>query len=222
MEGNQVSLDAKEAVTLAMYNQTAEKWAMTSDGTGTDGKYLWSEAMRMLSTLAARAPSEDGEKQTILEIGFGTGRDALLLAPHYNYIGVDPSEGFLQVAQRKTVGLSNTALLLMTVYDLRNNFPPGSFDLFWSCATLLHCSRNRMWEALDSIRDVMKDGAIGFISLKEGDGEELDHYDGLPRYFTYWRHEEFVAELREAGFKIIEAYKKVARINFLCYFVQKV
>ena len=220
--GTKLSLDDKELITLDMYNKTAQKWAATSDGIGHDGKYLWGKATEMFQGLAAFAPSGDQGRQNLLEVGSGTGRDAKLLSKLYNYVGTDASEAFIEVAQQATLGmLSADTFRLMSVYDLKDKFPPGSFDLFWSCATLLHCSKNRMQEALGSIRSVVKDGAVGFISLKEGDGEELDHYDGLPRYFMYWRREEFESELDRAGFKILEFHTKPARKNFLCYFVQK-
>jgi SAM-dependent methyltransferase len=215
-------LDEKELVTLAMYNTTAPKWASTSDGV-VNGKYLWGEEMEMFHKLAERVPLEYGKSRKLIEIGSGTGRDAKLLAPKYYYIGTDVSQSFIDVSRTATAGLlpPSAAFCRMSVYELAGKFPPGYFDLFWCCATLLHCTKSRMQEALASISSVLKPGGIGFISLKEGDGEELDHYDGLPRYFFYWRQEEFANELAKAGFEIIEVHTKPARIPFLCFFVQK-
>lgn len=222
MDNKHLDLDEKEALTLDMYNKTASKWAGTSDGIGLDGKYLWGQAMETFHQLAACAPSGDRGVRSLLEIGSGTGRDAKLLSKLYNYVGTDVAESFIEVARGATSEiLSADAFRLISVYDLKENFPPGSFDLFWSCATLLHCSKNRIQEALGSIRSVVKEGAVGFISLKEGDGEELDHYDGFPRYFMYWQEEEFTNELDRAGFDLLDFYIKPARKNFLCYFVQK-
>lgn len=159
----------------------------------------------------------------LLEIGSGTGRDSLLLSPLYNYTGTDVAEGFIEVSRRKTKGILPAEVFApVNVYDLAEHFLLGSFDLFWSCATLLHCSKHRMKEALGAIHSVVKPGAVGFISLKEGDGEELDRFNGVPRYFFYWQREEFEKELEKAGFKVIEFFVKPGRLNFLCFFVQKV
>jgi SAM-dependent methyltransferase len=223
MDSNKLALDPKELVTLEMYNKTAQKWATTSDGKGLDGVYLWGEAMEKFNALAALEPWEGQGRQRLLEIGSGTGRDAKLLSKLYEYVGTDPAASFIEVARQATAEiLPADAFQQMSVYDLKNKFPPGSFDLFWCCATLLHCSKDRMHEALRSIRSVMKDGAVGFISLKEGDGEEEDKFDGIPRYFMYWRQEEFAIELSRARFRIVGFFKKPARKDFLCYFVQKV
>lgn len=221
MDGNTLGLDEKELVTRHMYNQTAYKWALTSDGIGLDGKFLWKEAMKKFHRLAKHAPAKDGRQQ-LLEVGFGTGRDAKFFSTVYDYVGVDASEAFLEIAQLATSTLLNRdAFRLGSVYTLRNDFPAQSFDLFWSCATLLHCTKNRIQEALQSIRDVVVQDAVGFISLKKGDGEKPDYFDDLPRYFTYWQPEEFGRELSEAGFNILEFHEKPARTPFLCYFVQK-
>lgn len=220
---NLLCLDIKESTTVDMYNAKAEKWAKTSDGNDLNGNYLWTQEMENFHKLATKAPHSADGRQILLEVGSGTGRDAKLLSKQYEYLGIDASESFVELARRNTEGmLPLDAFRLMSVYDLKENFPPGSFDLFWVCATLLHCSKHRMQEALGSIHSVVKNGAVGFITLKEGDGEELDHYDGLPRYFTYWQDTDFVGELKQAGFTIIESHKKLSgRLPFLCYFIQK-
>ncbi len=223
MVSDNFGLDDKELVTLDTYNRIAAKWARTSDGVDCQGRYLWGEEMRMFHEFAKGAPSGDHGRQSLLEVGVGTGRDAKLLSKFYDYTGIDIAEKLIEIARRSTKGsLPSENFRVMSTYDLREEFPAESFDLLWVCATLLHCSKERIQEALTSMRCVLKTGAVGFISLKEGEGEELDHFDGLPRYFTYWREEEFARELEHAGFRIIAFHRNLSgRLPFLCYFATK-
>src|SRR5271156_4322050 len=123
MVSNELRLDEHELVTRDMYDQTAEKWATTSDGM-VNGHYLWQRAMETLPAFAKFAPSGDQGKQDLLEIGSGTGRDAKkFLAESYRYIGVDVSESFINIARRATAGLLPAdAFRTMSVYELKYNF----------------------------------------------------------------------------------------------------
>lgn len=218
------TLEPKELATLQSYNTMADEWSKASDGVDLQGNYLWGQDMETFRRLAQGAPSSYGG-QYLLEVGTGTGRDAVLLSPHYNYLGTDASSAFLEIARGKNSELSRNAFRLVNVYSLKEDFSPENFDLFWVCATLLHCPKHRMLEALTSLRAVLKKGAIGFVSLKEGDGEETyrwNNRDDLNRYFYDWQDPEFRILLDQSGFEVVEFYKKPSRKNFLCYSLRAV
>lgn len=163
----------------------------------------------------------------VLEIGSATGVEANILSQWYEYIGVDAAAACIELAQRNYAGICFQQCDLFELLSLGHKF-----DGFWSAATLLHVPKSRMREALDVIRGVLNPGAIGFISVKEGDGEEwlLDNDKvGLPaRFYSYWHRDELLPILRQAGFVVIEVSQKYTenrldpslQVNWLCYYLQ--
>lgn len=138
-------------------------------------------------------------KGKIIEIGSGGGRDAqMLISMGYDYIGTDVSQTLLEVAQENNPG---ARFVYQSVYEL--NFPNEKFDGFWTAATLLHIPKSRIDEALQSIKNVLKDDAVGFISLKEGEREEIvDQYEGK-RFFAFYSMEEFEEVLKRNNFEVL-------------------
>src|SRR5690606_36697645 len=83
------------------------------------------------------------------------------------------------------------------------DFPNEKFDGFWTAATLMHIPKSRIDEALQSIKNVLKDDAVGFISLKEGEGEEIvDKYEGK-RFFDFYSMEEFEEVVKRNNFEVL-------------------
>jgi SAM-dependent methyltransferase len=201
----------KEQTTKHTYDTLAKTWAVQHDA-----KHFWAPEMQRFHELL---PSG-----TILEIGAGGGRDGQeLLALGYRYVGTDLSSGLLAVA-RKT--LPNQELYEQSVYDL--DFPDREkFDGFWT-ATLLHIPKSRIDEALQRIKTVIKPGGIGFISLKDGDDEQVrvDEFGGskFERFFAYWRKDEFIETLKQNGYTLIDyTYHQDERKDrqpWHCFFVK--
>lgn len=134
----------------------------------------------------------------LLEVGSGGGRDAMeLIKLGYEYTGTDISEGLLEEARRFNPGAS---FLRQSVYNL--DFSVNSFDGFWASAVLLHIPKYRIGEALESIHRVIEDNGIGFIAVKQGDGEKVEA-DG--RFFVYYTEAEFAERLQLSNFEIIES-----------------
>ncbi len=158
----------------------------------------------------------------ILEIGSGSGRDAKVLVNlGYKYTGTDISESLLKIARKYLPG---QIFLKQSVYALSFK---NKFDGFWCTATLLHIPKNRVDEALVAIRSVVKDGAIGFITLKGGEGSEVEKYEiekgvVLERFYQYWDKDEFIKTLAKSGFRVIdyEYRPESKRQKWLCFFVK--
>jgi ubiquinone/menaquinone biosynthesis C-methylase UbiE len=127
----------------------------------------------------------------------------MLIEHGYDYIGTDISEGMLEIIRKKFPGQQ---FYKQSVYDL--SFPDKEFDGFWACAVLLHIPKKRIDEALRGIKAVVKPGAIGFISLKIGEGEGMRHdiVDGqeLQRFYSYWSKDEFSKVLKKNNFELLD------------------
>jgi SAM-dependent methyltransferase len=153
----------------------------------------------------------------LLEIGSGGGRDAKeLIKLGYDYTGTDISKSLIKQAKKNNPG---AIFLEKSVYDLGYT---DDFDGFWCSAVLLHIPRPKINRALESIKKAMHNNAVGFISIKEGDGEQMESSGELKRLFTYWHNNEFNKILRDQGFDILyKDYKPVTEhTKWLIYFVR--
>lgn len=201
-------LTKDEEITRRTYNQLASIWA-SQHRTGD----FWLPELEYFCTLL---PSGK-----VLEVGVGGGRDAKeLIARGYKYTGTDVSQELVKLAKK-----NNPAANFHTrsVYELNFKDP---FDGFWCVAMLIHVPRKRINEALHSIKRSVRPGAIGFISIKEGMGEELERkidLDGDGRLFTYYQRDEFQDILSTDGFEIIKhGYKPHSeRSKWLTYHVRR-
>lgn len=159
----------------------------------------------------------------VIDIGCGAGRDAVLFMKHnFDYIGIDASAGMLREARKRVRG---GKFVKMDFYELK--FSPSVFDGFWAAASILHIPKSKVTKVLCNIRQILKPGGIGFISLKEkrsldeGVVRESRH-DGIQRYFSFYRKGEFLRFLKAANFKVVKSHTlKEGDTNWLCYFVKK-
>ncbi len=169
-------LTEQEQNTINFYNAQSQKWA---DGHNTER--FWGESVDAFQELLA-----DGK---VIEIGCGGGRDAKeLVAMGYDYTGTDISEGFLEVARQ---ALPDQNFFQASVYDLSNLVEDALFDGFWCSAVLLHIPKDRIDEALNSIKKVVREGGIGFISIKEGSDDVIKKEGDLERNFYMYQDDEF-------------------------------
>lgn len=200
-------LTPEEKATLASYDQHASFWAEKHNT-----KNFWLEEFKRFQELLPQGK--------VLEIGSGGGRDAAILRSTYEYMGTDASRGLLKEAQKRNPGIP---FLHQSVYEL--SFPKHSFDGFWASAVLLHIPKLRIQEALHRIHQCMKPGAVGFISLKEGEGEhlveEVESEGIYTRFFSFYQEDEFTSELQAAGYTMLEVRRKQAgNTIWLVFFVQ--
>jgi ubiquinone/menaquinone biosynthesis C-methylase UbiE len=155
---------------------------------------------------------------SVLEIGSGAGNDASsLLEMGYDYTGTDASSGLIEVARKR-----NPQATFINVNADELNFPEKSFDGFWAAAVLLHIPKENIDNVLQSIKKQVREGGIGFISLKEGEGEEEDKKTG--RWFSYYKEDEFKEVLLRNGFETVEVENKTenreGRPDWLAFLVR--
>lgn len=204
-----MTLRPEELTTAQTYDQTAQIWSEAHNSKG-----FWTTEMENFHRLLPNGK--------IVEIGSGGGRDVRdLVELGYEYVGTDISSGLLEVARQN---LPNETFYNQSVYDL--DFQGEKFDGFWASAVLLHIPKDRMSEALARIKSVTVKRAIGFISLKDGIGEKVEHDEingkQLERFFSYWKKDEFVKVLQENGYTIADySYHPMSeKTRWHCFFVQ--
>ncbi len=180
-----VHLFDSEKVTIEYYDKNAQAWAEKHS----DESFYENEMKQFKEYLP---------EGSILEIGSGVGKDAIkLIQMGYVYTGIDASEGLIKEAHAKA---PLADFLVQNVYDLK--FQQGRFDGFWCAAMLLHIPKDKIHDALQQIRKVVKKGGVGFISLKEGTGEYCD--ESMKRAFYLYSVHEFTNVLVQNGFTVLK------------------
>lgn len=155
-------------------------------------------------------------KGKILEVGSGIGSDAeALIKLGYDYTGTDASSELLKIASKRN---PSGRFFHKYVHEIGPSL--GEFDGFWASAVLLHIPRNEMVNSLLALSSILKNQGIGFITLREGEGEVIHKNSG--RLFTYYSKEEFSDVLESAGFSVLEVSRKyVEGNNWLIFYVRK-
>lgn len=200
-------LTEPEKITKESYDSVAARWADTHKM-----PKFWQESFDKFYELL---PSG-----RVLEIGCGSGRDARELIEHgYKYMGTDISAPQLEQARQNNPG---AFFEQVNLYDL--DFQE-QFDGFWAAAVLIHVPKNRIDEAIEAIKRNMKAKAVGFIAMKEGEGERIetkDYLEDTPYYFVYWQRSEFREVLKSHGMSsLYEGYIPMSeRSKWLTYIVQ--
>ena len=210
MHNLEMNLGPTEQLTVKSYNETAKSWAEAHGDVN-----FWKEELEIFKNLFP--------KGRILEIGCGGGRDAeLLLRAGYSYLGTDPAEKFIKVAKTRN---PQAVFEVKSVDDI--NYPENSFDGFWASAVLLHIPKKKIDLALGNLKKCVKLGGIGFIAIKEGEGEVIkkeESSDGklYKRFWALYSDKEFRNILERNKMKVrYFIYKPISkRTKWLIYFVE--
>lgn len=201
-----IDLTPQEQGTISTYDKIAHEYAVSRSKI-----ILWKPEMNLLKDLLPTGH--------LLEIGAGSGRDCKeLIKLGYKYTGIEPSGGLLAIARQQN---PDARFDHNTLYDLNYK---EKFDGFWCTAVLLHVPRNRIDEALQTIGRNLKSGAIGFITIKEGIGEQvrIESEDPTSRlFFTYWDTESFKAVLHRNGYEVLREGRRIhLDVDWLTYHVR--
>lgn len=136
----------------------------------------------------------------VLDVGCGTGRDVLaFVVAGVDVVGLDRSPAMLA-----TPGLPDRVV----VADMRAiPLADRSVDGWWAVASLLHLDRAGFRATLAELGRISRAPAVGFVSVKRGDGEAWEPMDGgSARYVRYWQAGELDGELAAAGWTIERAW----------------
>jgi SAM-dependent methyltransferase len=135
----------------------------------------------------------------VLEIGSGSGRDALVLEQAgVSVRRTDITPAFVDLMRE---GGYDADVVDPLVDDLADPLAPDTaYAGVWANASLLHVDREDLSRVLSRLADATEDGGLLFVSVKEGDGEDWSLHGNVtaPRFFTYWREEPLRSALTGA------------------------
>lgn len=142
----------------------------------------------------------DAEKKDIhlLDFGCGSGRDALYF--HTLGYAVDACDGSLELvkAAREYTGLEVQQMLFTELNETEK------YQGIWACASILHCSRSELIDALGRIHSALVLHGILYTSFKYGNDEGLRN----GRYFIDCNEEKLDEILQEApGFTVLKQWQ---------------
>ena len=140
---------------------------------------------------------------TILDVGFGSGRDSLYFKNKgYRVYSIDHIKEFCDNARH--IGLDN--VIQMSIEDIDYN---KEFDVIWACASLLHLKSNQLADVFNKCYKALKDNGVMYVSFKYGDFEGIID----DRYFTYLTEESFTNIINQTNFKIDKLWINEDKLN---------
>ena len=165
---------------------------------------------------AGRAPRSDdvradlaefaaavGDGARVLEIGSGSGRDALALEElGLSVRRTDVSRSFVRLLR---AGGHDAEVLDPLTDDLADPERPGAaYDGVWANASLLHVRREHLPTVLSRLADATRSGGVLAMAVKEGEGARFSTHGSVaaPRHFTFWRESPLRAVLAGAGWRV--------------------
>lgn len=187
----------KKKLTIESYNRTAEEYykIVTSFE-------VIPEIQKFLSFLKQRV--------RILDLGCGPGHHSRIFSEKsFKVIGMDLSKEMINIAKRE---VPQVEFHVMDI--LKMKFKKSSFSGVWASASLLHIPKKLLPKALNKINDVLYPKGIFYLSLKQGEGEELikdERYGGVDKFYSFSSAKDIERMLKEANFKIVNIYSKEKR-----------
>ncbi|HEX6151747.1 class I SAM-dependent methyltransferase [Nocardioides sp.] len=152
----------------------------------------------------------------VLEIGSGSGRDALALEERgLSVRRTDITPAFVRMLRE--AGHEATVLDPLTddLTDPERTGSPesGLYDGVWASASLLHVRREDLPQVLANLADATVPGGALHLAVKEGDGARFSVHGNVsgPRHFTFWREPGLRAVLADAGWEVRSLTRNLGR-----------
>jgi SAM-dependent methyltransferase len=159
-----------------------------------------------------RALLEQEQKQFLLEIGAGAGKDSLFFSKQgLEVTCIDLSPEMVKICRQK--GLS-AHVMDMT----RLEFPPESFDAVYALNSLLHLPKIEFPMVLENIKKVLKPTGLFYLGVYGGEEFEgiweQDSYN--PKRFFSFHTDENIQKITSQVFDLLSFRQmKVGRSNLL-------
>jgi SAM-dependent methyltransferase len=160
----------------------------------------------------ARFTGAIGPGGRVLEIGSGSGRDAVALErAGLSVRRTDITPAFVELLRAAGHLADRLDPLSHELADPAA--PEASYDGVWANASLLHVDRDDLPALLARLAAVTRPGGGLFVSVKEGDGEEWSIHGNVtaPRFFTFWREEPLRSVVAAAGWTVREIERAQGR-----------
>lgn len=136
----------------------------------------------------------------VLNVGSGTGRDALLLRDlGFEVICVDASRSMVDITSK--LGFES---YLADFSQL--DFPESSFDGIWAYTSLIHVPKEDARQAVQSLRAMLKPKGTFVMGVIKGNTEgmvERKTMPGTQRYFKNYTAHELKELIEPVGFRLI-------------------
>lgn len=175
--------------TISWYDEHAE---------GLASRYDQADAESLHSLLRKWIPSGS----SVLEIGCGSGRDALFLASmECSVTATDGSDAMLQTARQN---LRKKAERNVSFEPALFPLPAGhpllrrTFDAITAIAVLMHISDSDLFTFASQVKILLKDQGIFFCSFSSGERKEKDD-----RFFENRTPEEVQHLFEQSGFRLL-------------------
>ena len=144
----------------------------------------------------------------VLEVGSGSGRDALALErAGLSVRRTDITPAFVDLLRDRGHQADQLDPLVDDLADPAT--PDAAYDGVWADASLLHVEREDLSTVLARLARATRPGGGLFVSVKEGDGEDWSIHGNVtaPRFFTFWREEPLRSTLEAAGWSVREVVR---------------
>ncbi len=142
------------------------------------------------------------QKSTLLDIGFGSGRDLdFLHSQGYDVWGLDPSVEFIEHIKHRFPNLQKQFFKAGVPFDKKTIGLNKKFDAVISIAVWMHLERAQYADAVTSIISVAKNNSTIFISYSEGSRVDDE------RYFEEVDLNYLTELFKERGFALVETVK---------------
>lgn len=183
MTGSGDPLFDSAAASVAVYSDHADDYALTHAPKMAD------QVERFANSLPV--PS------LILDAGCGPGRDLARFAAHgHSARGVDLNPVFVAMAN------AHAPTSQCDLRDIGSQFPSGTFDGIWACASLVHLRESETVDVLSQFAGLLRPGGKLYACLRSvGRTGWLDEPDGS-RWYTVWDAEAFTGAVAAAGFEV--------------------
>ncbi len=146
---------------------------------------------------------ELNKNKSVLEIGVGTGRLALRVAPHCKeFCGIDISPKSIERAKDNLSAL-RTVTLICDDY-ISHDFSGKRFDLIYSSLTFMHISEKQ--RAIEKIKSLLNDGGIFVLSIDKNQSEFLEFKTYKVRVYPD-SPEKIHTSCETANLRIIKQYE---------------
>ena len=140
------------------------------------------------------------EAETLLEIGAGTGQDALFFRDGgLDVTAVDLSPAMVALCRDKGIQAYARDFLQL-------GFEPASFDSVYAMNSLLHVPNADFPDVLRAARDVLVPGGLFFFGVYGGEAEEgiAAEDDQVPKRFFSFRTDEQIFAYAREEFEIVD------------------
>lgn len=123
----------------------------------------------------ARVPEPTDPPARILDLGCGSGRDALAFRQAgYRVDAMDASRAMAELARRH----ADVPVRILRAQELEAE---GVYEGIWACASLLHVPWEELPDVFRRVQRALRRGGVLYASFKPGEGQRTLH-DG--RHFT--------------------------------------